>query len=347
MAAAAAAGNFAKMAAGGMAVAAQAVGRVAQRVAAVGAAFAGGLIFKGMQGTQEADDLSNAFSTLALVIADVFAPAVRAVTQGIVELSSWFVSLDESTKANILSWTLLAAGVGGVIALLPVLKAGLSALSGIFSVLSAKIVLIPALILGVIAGILLLVAEGDTFEERSVGALTIVIRMWASLKASLLTVWEVLKGIGKGMYRLLTGDFEGAWEAISSEMKDGIKRVWAEAQQSFSEAPRTAQNVVNSIKDITNKVTGMGEAIRNMAGDDTPLGRIAEAFKNNRPLQLKAEVSFQSGYSMWQQTLKSVVESGKSDVAKQLEEVRQARMNLEKINREGVMIKGGPRPVVH
>src|SRR5262245_9822509 len=43
------------------------------------------------------------------------------LTQGILELTRWFRSLDEATKANIARWALITAAVGAFLALLPTL----------------------------------------------------------------------------------------------------------------------------------------------------------------------------------------------------------------------------------
>ena len=282
MAAAAAAGNFAKMAAGGMAVAAQAVGRVAQRVAAVSAAFAGGLIFKGMQGTQEAERMAGAWGLVSRVVATLFLPVIRAATQAVIELVKWWVGLDAGTKDQIQTWILWGAAAIGALAALPLIVKGVQGITAVVGLLLNKWLLVPTAIAAVGFAIEKLSKESGLFLDETgekIGLLTAAYRGWAG----------IIGGVGT---KLRGGDFDEGFRKFSgiTERMDALTKKTRDAALSTR---------LPGMKGGPGQPGG-GIGVPVKIGDKPPeqeandwLGRIMDQLQNRGPLhqQVKVEIS--------------------------------------------------------
>ena len=76
-----------------------------------GALSVGGIAAGALRGTVEAERLGRAIEYFTRVLGDELAPAVRAVTDGIVQAAHWYRSLDKGTRQAVAGVALLATGI--------------------------------------------------------------------------------------------------------------------------------------------------------------------------------------------------------------------------------------------
>src|SRR5262245_56812380 len=92
--------------------------QLAASVTQVASSFVG-LAARIAEGTVEGDRLGAAWQFLGRVVKDMFAPYVRMLTQGLIELAQWWRSLDSDTKSTIAGWLAAGAAIAAFLALLP------------------------------------------------------------------------------------------------------------------------------------------------------------------------------------------------------------------------------------
>jgi hypothetical protein len=110
------------------------LGVLAGRLTFGGSLGLAGIITGSARGTEEGFRFGQALEYLTRVLGEGFAPYVRMVTQGMIDLANWFRNLSDETKNSIAQWSLLTAGFGAAIAIVPMLA---RALASVFGVLAA------------------------------------------------------------------------------------------------------------------------------------------------------------------------------------------------------------------
>lgn len=363
VAAATAAVQFGRNLATAADMAAQRLGGVASKALAVGAALTGGLVAKGLSGTREAETMGNAFSLLGRAVADIAAPAVRALTQAVIEVAGWLISLDRTTKDSILQWSLFTAGVLGAVAIMPKLVAGIKLVSSAVSLMMSKWVAIPALILGVATAIIYLSGEGDTFEERMVSGVGNVAKAWVGFKAVMGGVWSFFKSVMSDMWERMKkiaagegfgGDFAGTFKKASEEADKAFNDIMA---KQYFQTEKKARNIAQEIANITKSIMGGEGGGGFLSGIGDILGitnalrgffsmpaiqRIATAWNDKRPVQVEHKFNLQSLQSSWEQLQKTMVAS--NDQQRQIEiweNIRRGIGDLVNLWKGGLNIKGG------
>lgn len=319
----------------------QRVGGLAQRVLVVGGLLKGLVLGAGMSGTKEAETMSNAFTLLARVIADIFAPAIRGAIQVMIELARWIISLDKETKSNILGWTLFAAAVTGALAVLPGVVTVLKGLVSVLSVVPGKWGLVALAIGGVVAALEYLSDATLSWENKTLSALGHVAAGWQGLKGF----------VGGAVSALTGGNFKEGfreWSGLNQEMERYLKN------RGLTES---AKSILRE-KYPNDPAFKPGEEEKRAAGfierwkaafkgafdgsENTPMGRIMKAIADGKPLQVKHNIDILSFQSAWEKMQKSTT-GDKQD--KQIEQLEQIRRGIALINERGVRIADLP-PVV-
>jgi hypothetical protein len=336
LAAAQAAGHFAKQAAGGFAAGAAAVGRFAAVAAAAGA----GLVARGLAGTREAAALGSAFTLLSRIVADVFAPAVRVVTQAVIELARWWLSLDKETRHSIQTWVLLGAAVAAAAAAFPLVKTAATAFISVIGLLPAKFTAVALAIGGVIVALELLSDKMLDWENKQDGMLKRAAAGWAGLKGI----------IGGAVQAASGGTFKEGfreWSGLNDQMKkyldsrgltESAKEILREKypdRPEFkpSELEQRAQGMLGRWKQM---FQGMFDVSENSA-----IGRVLQKFNDRRPVQVVHKVDFLSLDEVWRKAQREASERG-NDQQRQADELEQMRRDIGWIRENGVKIINPP-----
>ena len=287
-----AAGAFGRFAAKGMAayrhVAAWA-DVAARRAAFVGAAV-GAVAFQGMQGTQEAERMAGAWGLVSRVVATLLLPVIRAVTQAVIELVTWWVKLDAETRDQIQTWVLWGAAALAAAAALPIILKGVGFIATAVGLLKNKWLGVPVAIAAVGFAIEELSKRSGLLVDEmgeKIGILTAAWRGWAGIIGG---VGNVLKG----------GSFDEGFKHFSG-ITDRLKSLEGAGLTDF--AKKVMRDKLNS------RLPGMkggpgqpggGVGVPVKIGEKSPedeandwWGNIMAAFKDRGPLhtQVKVEIS--------------------------------------------------------
>lgn len=165
----------------------------------------GGLVSKGLANTAELDHLNRSFDMLARVVADQFAPAIRAASDGVRAVARWIRGLDAAAQGNLKTWAAVALGVTAVVALLPVATAAFGALAAAVTFLVSPIGLVVVALGAIGAAFVAAATKGQTWEERSV-----------SIVAGLITGWEMAKAAVTGAATAIGAVVGGLWDGLVS-----------------------------------------------------------------------------------------------------------------------------------
>lgn len=324
------------------------------RFAAIGTV---GFLAKGLGGTKEAETLGNAFTFLSRVVGDLFAPAIRGVTQAFIELSRWLLSLDADTRRAAQAWAAFAAAAVAFVAAAPGLLAGIRLLSAAVTMFASKWVAIPALILAVGVALIYLAGEGETFEERMVSGWHNIELVIVAVKARLAEFGAFMAVIGRDFLKLAaTNPLKGGaiqWAATIAEAEvagqAAFKRV---ADQGVQQAAVNKRNIQEAIANLKKNIAGENGAggllgmvfkpLMELFGAGGAWDRIADAMNNPQPLQVRHSINVTGGQQLWETLQRSTV-GNKQD--QQIQKLDQIRVGIDKMNRDGVKLRNLPEAV--
>lgn len=287
----------------------------------------GGIFSGAMKNTQEADNLSKAWSNLMRVIGDRFAPYVRAVTASIVQLTTWWKSLSLEVRQSVVHWAAATVAVGALAVALPFLLRGIGAVLNIIAMLANPFALIPLLIVAAVAAIALMTAEGETFGQKMQNMAESVIYSWFAIRGAVRVVAEEVSGLvravadsvgysASALKKMLTGDFAGAAadrvKALAAQI-DTVFRLSNKAanmrgDQIFDEEGKAAQKWVDRIKTAVKQVGKLGEG---------------------PGFSIKFNVGFESGEQQWERMMNAFATAGAGSMEQQqLKEGQKANATL-------------------
>jgi hypothetical protein len=106
----------------------------------------GGIAAGALSGTVEAERLGRALEYFARTLGDELGPAVRAVTDYIIQAADWYAKLDKSTRKAIMGVALFATGLALAATVLPSIIAGVAALFSPAGAIVAGIAAVVAVI---------------------------------------------------------------------------------------------------------------------------------------------------------------------------------------------------------
>ena len=229
-----------------------------------------GLASSVSQNTVEGDRLGQAFTLLSRVVNDMFAPYVRMLTQGIMELTRWWQDLDAGLKSGLAQWIAVGAAVGVLVATLPVLVAGLSGVLGIAAALLSPIGVLIGGLAALGAGFLGASAAGMSWSEILEKALAGMIRGWAVLQAIVQTTFTVLINTFQNIMKV--GENLANGNNLLAGVRDlgeGVGEIWENAIRQMDGAEARAGALRRELAGLVGNLNGAFDRIRNAGRDQS------------------------------------------------------------------------------
>jgi tape measure domain-containing protein len=158
------------------------------------------------------DDIKKALN-------DVGAPAIKAMTEGLKELTDWWKNLSPPVKDAILAF-------GGAVGIMAAVGGAISLLAIAIGAIGAPI---AAAVLGIAAVVAALVALGEWVHEHWAGISEILTNTWDSLKAIWKSTWDDTIADVKQTWDSFVTDTKAEWDAIVGivvAVWDTVTAVW-------------------------------------------------------------------------------------------------------------------------
>jgi hypothetical protein len=194
--------------------------------------------------------LKSALEEAGIAIYETLKPAIASITEKIQEAVNWFNGLDDSTKKNIVTFGMIALGIGGLLlvvgALLPIIASAIS----IFTSLSAA---------GITVGAVMTFINGTMLPIIAVIALVVaaVVALkwaWDNNFGGIRDKTQAVMDFAKSKIESIKSTFESV-KAKCSEFAEGIKTMWSNLKSSIANNP-----IVATVKKVTDAVTGKGNS---------------------------------------------------------------------------------------
>lgn len=197
--------------------------------------------------------LKSALEEAGIAIYQTLKPAIATVTEKIQEAVNWFNGLDDSAKKNIVTFAMIALGVGALLfvvgALLPIIASAIS----IFTALSAA---------GVTVGAVMTFINGTMLPIIAI--IAAVVAACVLLKAA----WD---SNFLGIRDITTNVFNAVKSVI-----DSVKSTFESVKVKCSEFAESIKTMWNGLKDsVTNNpiVATVTKVVNNIAGKDSSKGK--------------------------------------------------------------------------
>ena len=204
--------------------------------------------------------LKSALEEAGIAIYETLKPAIGWLTEKLQEAVNWFNGLSDSTKRNIVTFGMIALGVGALLlvvgALLPIVASAIS----IFTALSAA---------GVTVGAVMTFINGTMLPVIAV--IVAVIAVCMALKEAWDTNFLGIRDVTAHVFNGVKSDIQSVgatFESVKAKCSgfvEGIKSMWSNLKASIANNP-----IVATVTKVTNAITGKSEG-RNAFGS----GRIA------------------------------------------------------------------------
>lgn len=187
---------------------------------------------------------------LGASLATALAPALTTISEKIKSITEKIRNLTPEQSAMILKITGIVAaiapllliggklitGIGMLLTFAPAVTAALGALS-------LKMLLIPAIIAGVVAGVIWMIKNWDKVKAKAIELKDNVVAAWQNLKASTLEAWEALKS-----------DISAAWDNIKAGAVSKANAIKSSVVSTFNSLKATVSSIFNSIKSTASSV---------------------------------------------------------------------------------------------
>lgn len=199
------------------------------------------------------NNLKHASAVLGVQIFDVVAPAIKDMTEGLKRAADMIAALSPSVRASASHFAEWAVGIGAAgmalqkaftlgEALFSVLKTG-------FGMLSAPILAFVAALAGIVAVILVIVDNWNTFKEMFGGVVDYAKSVWHDMIFVMSAAWEgFVDVLGKGLEALgldelagkmraalspdaLGSSIKGIGQSIASAVSDGLSTAFKSAER--------------------------------------------------------------------------------------------------------------------
>jgi phage-related minor tail protein len=210
----------------------------------------------------------DAFSTLA----EVLAPAIQMISDGLKNLRSWWESLSPGTKDAITKAVLIAAAIGPIILLIGKILTGIGILATVLPALAGPVGIVILIIGLVIAAIIAIWTNWDAISAALQagweGFISALEQMWQGLQDFFIGIWDAIVGAFNGAvgaiqaaWGAVVGFFQGIWDGIVAVFSavatyyigqfqaaiDGIESVWGGIVGFFSGIWGSIQGVFGSV----------------------------------------------------------------------------------------------------
>ena len=228
--------------------------------------------------------LANAFGDLQEQFGAILVDVLRPVIDWASDMVAKFQGLSKETKRYIVIGAGIAAMIGPLLFLLPQLGAALTLMTGPIGLTIAALALlatavymfadeVSAPIATVVNYFITLYNESDNVR-RIVGYVKeAFVQNFRIIWNTLTTVTDLLVDMGKALWKIITGDFSGAWETF----KDG----WATAFDSVvTQAQESAEAIVASINNELAREPIELVTPESIAAGIKSLGGLKDAFDN-------------------------------------------------------------------
>ena len=168
------------------------------------------------------NEIKNTVMDLGQTILEMAAPAIKEICDKIKEATTWFSSLDDSQKKNIVKWGALIAAIGPVITIVGTLVGALgniiavggtvvSAIGSIVAVLGGPL---TAAIAGAIAAGVLIYKNWDTIKQGAINLYNTIKEKFEAIKTTITQVFENVKTT-----------VTNTWENIKKTISDAIEKI--------------------------------------------------------------------------------------------------------------------------
>lgn len=211
--------------------------------------------------------LKSALEEAGISIYQTLKPAIATVTEKIQEAVNWFNGLDDSTKKNIVTFAMIALGVGALLlvvgALLPIIASAISiftALSAAGVTVGAVMTFINGTMLPIIATIAAVVAAcvllKAAWDSNFLGIRDITINVFNAVKSAIDSVKSTFESV----------------KAKCSEFAESVKTMWNGLKDSVTNNPivATVTKVVNNVTGKSDKGQKSAWGTKRVVGNDVP-----------------------------------------------------------------------------
>ena len=212
--------------------------------------------------------LKSALEEAGIAIYQTLKPAIGEITEKIQEAVNWFNGLDDSTKKNIVTFAMIALGVGALLlvvgALLPIIASAIS----IFTALSAA---------GITVGAVMTFINGTMLPIIAIIALVVaaVIALkwaWDNNFGGIRDKTQAVMDFVKSKIESIKNTFETV-KAKCSEFVESIKNMWQGIKDSITNNPIVA-TVTKVVNNVTGKDSSKGKksawGTKRVVGNDVP-----------------------------------------------------------------------------
>lgn len=211
--------------------------------------------------------LKSALEEAGIAIYQTLKPAIASITEKIQEAVNWFNGLDESTKKNIVTFAMIALGVGALLlvvgALLPIIASAIS----IFTALSAAGVTVGAVMTFINGTMLPIIA----IIAAVVAACVLLKAAWDSNFLGIRDITTNVFNAVKSAIDSVKSTFESV-KAKCSEFAENIKSMWNGLKNSITNNPivATVTKVVNNVAGKSDKGQKSAWGTKRVVGNDVP-----------------------------------------------------------------------------
>lgn len=222
--------------------------------------------------------LEQAGVALKNTIGVALAPAITAVTNGIISLSQWFQNLDPDMQKTILTITGLVAVVVPAIAIVVQVVETIKGLKAVFEGLSLTLNLAAAgPIAAIVAGIAAVIAIGvllykhwDEIKEWALNLWESVTETFTNIKEGISNAWDNVKETASTVWGNITTFLSETWTSIKEKasetwqnIKDGASEKFEQAKEAISGAWQTVkQNTAETWANLKQNVEENGGGIK-------------------------------------------------------------------------------------
>ena len=190
--------------------------------------------------------LKSALEEAGIAIYETLKPAIASITEKIQEAVNWFNGLDDSTKKNIVTFGMIALGVGALLlvvgALLPIIASAISiftALSAAGVTIGAVMTFINGTMLPIIAVIALIVAAVVALKWA-----------WDNNFGGIRDKTQAVIDFAKAKIESIKSTFESVKQKCA-EFAEKIKSAWQGIKDAIANNP-----IVGTVTKFVNNVTG-------------------------------------------------------------------------------------------
>ena len=212
--------------------------------------------------------LKSALEEAGIAIYQTLKPAIATVTEKIQEAVNWFNGLDDSTKKNIVTFAMIALGVGALLLVVGVLLPIIASAISIFTALSAAGITVGAVMTFINTTMLPVIAV----IAAVVAACVLLKAAWDNNFGGIRDKTAAVMDFVKSKIESIKNTFETV-KAKCSEFVESIKNMWQGIKDSIANNPIVA-TVTKVVNNVTGKSSNDGKkaawGTKRVIGNDVP-----------------------------------------------------------------------------